>query len=89
VTALADTHVPERAYQEVAAHFSQQEIAALVALIVTINAWNAIGVSTRTWVPGSYQPLPFFGLSIGEGGGVGAQVGAAGVVGEVGAAACP
>jgi hypothetical protein len=29
--------------------------AALVSLIVTINAWNAIGVSTRAWVPGSYQ----------------------------------
>jgi AhpD family alkylhydroperoxidase len=56
VTRLADTHVPEQAYQEAAAHFSQQEIAALVSLIVTINAWNGIGVSTRTWVPGSYQP---------------------------------
>jgi hypothetical protein len=32
------------------------EIAALVSLIVVINAWNAIGVRTRTWVPGSYQP---------------------------------
>jgi hypothetical protein len=39
----------------VAAEFSQQEVAALVSLIVAINAWNAIGVSTRTWVPGSYQ----------------------------------
>jgi AhpD family alkylhydroperoxidase len=57
VTRLADTHVSEQAYQEAAAHFSQQEIAALVSLIVTINAWNGIGVSTRTWVPGSYQPL--------------------------------
>ena len=32
------------------------EVAALVSLIVTINAWNAIGVSTRAWAPGSYQP---------------------------------
>jgi AhpD family alkylhydroperoxidase len=55
VTLLADTHVPDRAYQAVAAEFSQQEVAALVSLIVAINAWNAIGVSTRTWVPGSYQ----------------------------------
>jgi hypothetical protein len=23
--------------------------------VVTINAWNAIGVSTRTWQPGSYE----------------------------------
>jgi len=23
--------------------------------VVAINAWNAIGVSTRTWQPGSYE----------------------------------
>ena len=56
VTLLADTHVPDQAYQAVAAEFSQQEVAALVSLIVAINAWNAIGVSTRAWTPGSYQP---------------------------------
>ena len=56
VTLLADTHVPDQAYQAVAAEFSQQEVAALVSLIVAINAWNAIGVSTRAWTPGSYEP---------------------------------
>jgi AhpD family alkylhydroperoxidase len=56
VTRLADTHVPDQAYRDVAAEFSQPQIAALVSLIVAINAWNAIGVSTRAWVPGSYQP---------------------------------
>ena len=56
VTRLSDTHVPDQAYQDVAAEFSPQEIAALVSLVVTINAWNAIGVSTRAWVPGSYTP---------------------------------
>ena len=55
-TLLADTHVPAGAYQAVAAEFSEAEIAALISLIVTINAWNAIGVSTRIWLPGSYQP---------------------------------
>ena len=39
-----------------AAEFSAQEVAALVGLIVTINAWNAISVSTRAWIPGSYEP---------------------------------
>jgi hypothetical protein len=38
------------------APFSPQEVAALVSLIVTINARNAIGLSTRAWTPGSYQP---------------------------------
>src|ERR1700691_2631206 len=56
VTLRAHTHVPDRAYQAAAAQFSPQEVAALVSLIVTINAWNAIGVSTRAWTPGSYQP---------------------------------
>ena len=56
MTLLAATHVPDQAYQAVAAEFSPQEVAALVSLIVTINAWNAIGVGTRAWEPGSYQP---------------------------------
>jgi AhpD family alkylhydroperoxidase len=55
VTRLTETHVPDQAYQDVAAEFSPPQIAALVSLIVTINAWNAISVSTRAWVPGSYQ----------------------------------
>jgi AhpD family alkylhydroperoxidase len=56
LTLLASTHVPDEAYRAVAAEFSQPEVGALISLIVTINAWNAIGVSTRTWEPGSYQP---------------------------------
>jgi AhpD family alkylhydroperoxidase len=56
VTLAASTHVPDEAYQAVAAEFSPAELGALVSLIVTINAWNAIGVATRAWEPGSYQP---------------------------------
>jgi AhpD family alkylhydroperoxidase len=56
VTLLARDHVPASAYADVAAHFSEAEIGALVSLIVAINAWNAIAVSTRAWIPGSYQP---------------------------------
>ena len=56
VTLLADDHVPSHAYDAVAAHFTPDEVAALLSLIVTINAWNAISVATRAWVPGSYQP---------------------------------
>ena len=55
VTLLADDHVPTEAYEAVARHFTNDEIAALVSLIVAINAWNAIGVSTRAWTPGSYE----------------------------------
>jgi AhpD family alkylhydroperoxidase len=56
VTRMTETHVPDSDYQAVAKEFSEQEVAALVSLIVMINAWNAVGVSTRTWEPGSYQP---------------------------------
>ena len=56
VTLLARTRVPDSAYDEVAAHFSKDEVAALLGLIVAINAWNAIGVTTHAWEPGSYQP---------------------------------
>ena len=56
VTLLAQTRVPDRAYDEVAAHFSKNEVAALLSLIVAINAWNALGVATHAWEPGSYQP---------------------------------
>jgi AhpD family alkylhydroperoxidase len=56
VTLLAQTHVPEADYAAVAEHFSPDEIGALVSLIVTINAWNALSVSTRAWMPGSYVP---------------------------------
>jgi AhpD family alkylhydroperoxidase len=56
VTLVADSHVPAEAYDAVAAHFTPDEVSALLSLIVTINAWNAIAVTTRAWVPGSYQP---------------------------------
>jgi AhpD family alkylhydroperoxidase len=56
VTLLAGEHVPASDYDAVAAQFSPDEVAALISLIVTINAWNAISVATRAWEPGTYQP---------------------------------
>jgi AhpD family alkylhydroperoxidase len=56
VTRLSETHVPLEAYDDVASRFAPTEVAALLSLIMTINAWNAVGVATRTWEPGSYQP---------------------------------
>jgi AhpD family alkylhydroperoxidase len=56
VTELASTHVPDADYEPVAREFSPAEAAALVGLLVAINAWNRIGVATRAWEPGSYQP---------------------------------
>jgi AhpD family alkylhydroperoxidase len=55
VTLLAEDHVPRDEFDAAAAEFSADELAALLSLIVTINAWNAIGVATRAWLPGSYE----------------------------------
>jgi AhpD family alkylhydroperoxidase len=51
VTRLAETHVPDAAYDEVAAEFGPEEVGALLGLIVTINAWNALSVASRAWEP--------------------------------------
>ncbi len=55
VTLMTGDHVPDAAYEAVAAHYSPDEVAALLALIITINAWNAVGVATHAWEPGSYE----------------------------------
>jgi AhpD family alkylhydroperoxidase len=56
VTLAAQTRVPDADFELAAAEYNQDELAALISLIVTINAWNGIGVSTHAWMPGSYQP---------------------------------
>jgi AhpD family alkylhydroperoxidase len=56
VTLMARDHVPAGAYEAAAEQLTPGEVAALLSLIITINAWNAIGVTTRAWTPGSYQP---------------------------------
>ena len=54
VTVLHVDHVPSAVMEEAARHFEPEPLAQLVALLVTINAWNRIGVTTRCWEPGSY-----------------------------------
>jgi AhpD family alkylhydroperoxidase len=51
VTRVADTHVPASDYDAVAAHWSDDEVGALLGLIVTINAWNGLAVASRAWEP--------------------------------------
>ena len=55
VTVLHTGHVPEAVFTEAARHFEPEPLAQLIALLVTINAWNRIGVTTRCWETGSYQ----------------------------------
>ncbi|MGM7668997.1 carboxymuconolactone decarboxylase family protein [Microbacterium sp. A93] len=49
MTRLSETHVPDEAWTTAATVFSPEELGALVSLIVVINAWNGVGVSTRAW----------------------------------------
>ncbi len=56
VTVLTDGHVPDEVYATAAKHFDEPRLAQLIAILVTINAWNRIGVTTHTWTPGTYQP---------------------------------
>ncbi|MFB7606495.1 carboxymuconolactone decarboxylase family protein [Streptomyces gardneri] len=55
VTVLTDGFVPDEVYAAAAAHFDETELARVIAAIVTINAWNRIGVTTRM-TPGHYTP---------------------------------
>ena len=47
MTLLSETHVPDDVYDHAAKHFGQPELAQLISLVLTINAWNRIGVTTR------------------------------------------
>ena len=49
VTRLADTAdpVPDSVWEEAARHYDEQELAALVLSIATINVWNRLNVATR------------------------------------------
>jgi AhpD family alkylhydroperoxidase len=44
LTLLADKGAPEHIYNQVAAQFSERELADLTFAIATINAWNRFGV---------------------------------------------
>ncbi|MDT0156298.1 carboxymuconolactone decarboxylase family protein [Microbacterium sp. ARD32] len=50
ITRASETHVPDADWTPAAQVFSPEELGALVSLIVTINAWNLVGVSTHAWV---------------------------------------
>jgi AhpD family alkylhydroperoxidase len=56
ITLCADGHVRETVWEAAAEQFGPTELAALVGLLVAVNAWNRIGVATRSWLPGSYAP---------------------------------
>ncbi|MGW4566651.1 carboxymuconolactone decarboxylase family protein [Streptomyces sp. NPDC004561] len=46
VTLVADAGVPDAVYAEAAAHFEEEELAHVLALILTINTWNRVALAT-------------------------------------------
>ncbi|OII68953.1 carboxymuconolactone decarboxylase family protein [Streptomyces sp. CC77] len=58
VTLLTDGFVPDEVYARVAVHFEERELARLLSLILVINSWNRIAVTSRS-VPGHYTPGQF------------------------------
>jgi AhpD family alkylhydroperoxidase len=55
VTDVGRTGIPDSAFNDVRAWFSEAETVELTMVIVTINGWNRLSVAFRP-EPGSYQP---------------------------------
>lgn len=54
VTRVADTHIPDAAYEAARAHFDEPQLVALTFAIIAINSWNRLSVAFRT-PAGTYQ----------------------------------
>ncbi|MGW5457605.1 carboxymuconolactone decarboxylase family protein [Streptomyces sp. NPDC003996] len=46
LTLVADAGVPDTVYAEAAAHFDEEELAHVIAVICTINTWNRVALAT-------------------------------------------
>ena len=51
MTDLTRHHVSDEVYARAAAAFSERELGQVIAMALTINAWNRIGVTTRLQLP--------------------------------------
>jgi AhpD family alkylhydroperoxidase len=47
VTLIAEGHVPDEVYQQAAKHFDEPALARIVMEIISINAWNRLGIVQR------------------------------------------
>jgi len=55
VTRIAETNVPDSAYEDARREFTEAELVELTMAIITINGWNRLAVTFRT-EPGTYKP---------------------------------
>lgn len=53
-TQLGEEGVPDAIYEEVSRYFNPKQVTQLLMVIVAINAWNRISITSRI-LPGSYQ----------------------------------
>jgi AhpD family alkylhydroperoxidase len=51
MTDLTRRHVSDEVYARAAAAFTERELGQVIAMALTINAWNRIGVTTRLPLP--------------------------------------
>ena len=51
VTRVAENHVPDAAFAEARAVFSERELSDLTFIVATMNAWNRIAISFRKQPP--------------------------------------
>jgi AhpD family alkylhydroperoxidase len=51
ITQLGDGHVPDEVYARAAEVFNERELGQVIAMAVTINAWNRINVTVRLEPP--------------------------------------
>ena len=51
VTRLSETHVPDDVARAALDALGEQGTAAVLAVLVSINAWNALAVTSRAWAP--------------------------------------
>jgi AhpD family alkylhydroperoxidase len=58
VTTVCDSHVPDAAYEDARAKFSEIELVYLTFAIAQINTWNRLNVAFRTEA-GGYRPGMF------------------------------
>lgn len=54
VTRAAETRVPNEVYAEGMAHFSDEELVVLTAIVGVINAWNRIAITFRATPPARF-----------------------------------
>ncbi len=51
ITLISEKGLTEETYQKAQKHFDENQISQIIMAIVTINAWNRIGISTHLQIP--------------------------------------